>query len=540
MDNLLNTNFSLFSIVSLLLSIFSLGLSILIFINSTNSLHRVWALFNFSLIFWSGCLFLASISKKPEDATEPWKYAYFFGIFVTTTFYHFNHLFCEIKKNFNLLLIYSIGICFIPVCLFAPNFIEIHYIFNSIYYHKATLLFNIYITAVLLVVVLSFKELINYVKNIEPRRKNEGLYVLYCFALGWAGGITTFLPAYSIPVYPTWHFTIVIYIIVMTYAVFRFQLMDIQVIIRKSLVYSLLVSSITILFLLLVLISERFFHRIVGYQDLTSSIFIAVIIALLSTPIKNLMQNLVDKAFFKATPIEIANENERLRQEIIQTEKLKSIALLASGVAHEIKNPLTALKTFGEFLPQKITDQEFLKKFSPIINQEITRIDKLVHELLDFAKPSPVHLKPTNINRLIDSTLEFLSNDLFKHKIKVSKDYRLRKDQHINLDPKQFRQAILNILLNAIEAMPNGGSLTIATFHSHKKGAKIKIQDSGIGISKDDLSHLFDPFFSKKDSGTGLGLSITHEIIKKHGGRILVESELGIGSTFIIEMPNGN
>jgi signal transduction histidine kinase len=210
-------------------------------------------------------------------------------------------------------------------------------------------------------------------------------------------------------------------------------------------------------------------------------------------------------------------------------------------MAHEIKNPLTPIKTFSEQLPSRLDDKEFLLKFSKIINREVDRIDSLVQELLNFAKPSPPELKQINIHQLIAQTLDLLNNEIIRHKINLRTSFE-NKSILVNIDPKQIKQALLNIFLNAIEAMPSSGTLNINSTvimksKTHKQCLIIGISDTGYGIDPKDLPHIFDPFFTKKDHGTGLGLSITHEIIKNHNGRILAESELGKGTSFRIELP---
>ena len=313
--------------------------------------------------------------------------------------------------------------------------------------------------------------------------------------------------------------------------------MDINIVIKRSIIYSLLVATISLTYLLSVLISQHLFSQYFGYS---STIIGSVIIAIAFIPLRNGIQNFVDRFFFKATPIEIAQQNEQLRQEVAQTERMKSIAILASGMAHEIKNPLTPIKTFSEQLPSRLDDKEFLLKFSKIINKEVDRIDSLVQELLSFSKPSPPQLKKVNIHQLIEQTLELLNNEIIRHKINLNTSFQ-NINILLNIDPNQIKQALLNIFLNAIDAMSNGGILTVNTCviarMKRKQSLIIEISDTGCGIAPKDLSHIFDPFFSKKDHGTGLGLSITHEIIKNHKGKIIAESELGKGTTFRIELP---
>ncbi len=172
---------------------------------------------------------------------------------------------------------------------------------------------------------------------------------------------------------------------------------------------------------------------------------------------------------------------------------------MASGIAHEIKNPLTSIKTFTEYLPKKIHDAEFTDKFIPLITSEVGRIDKLVHELLDFAKPSPAILSPTDISLVLNKTLDFLSNDFIKNKINIIKNYKAGNDCLINLDANQLQQALMNIILNAIDAMPLGGKLAVSTLIiNNAQTFQLRIQDTGTGIDPKDIPYIFDPFFSKK------------------------------------------
>jgi signal transduction histidine kinase len=373
-------------------------------------------------------------------------------------------------------------------------------------------------------------------------KRNQNKYFLWVTAVCFPGAATAFFPTFNIPIFPFGIFLAPVHDIAVAYIIVKYNLMDINIIIRRSLIYSLLITAITLIFVIFVLVSEHLFHQVIHYQNVTTSIIMASLITLIFTPLKNKIQNLIDHAFFKATPIEMAQQNKQLRQEIMQSERLKSIAVLASGMAHEIKNPLTPIKTFSEQLPSRLDDKEFLLKFSRIINKEVDRIDSLVQELLNFSKPSPPQLKQVNIHQLIEQTLDLLNNEIIRHKINLNTSFE-NKNMLINIDPKQIKQALLNIFLNAIEAMPNSGTLTIDSRFRLPPGSSgggndkfiITISDTGGGINPKDLSHIFDPFFSKKDHGTGLGLSITHEIIKNHNGRILAESELGKGTTFRIE-----
>ena len=346
-----------------------------------------------------------------------------------------------------------------------------------------------------------------------------------------------YLPKFGIEIYPCGYIFFLIWIFIITYAIFKHQLMDINIVIRKGLVYSILITIFTLIYLTIVILTEKLFQGFLGYRSLPISIIFASIIALIFIPLKNRIQLLIDKLFLGKTPGQIAQENELLRQELMRSERLKTVATFASGMAHEIKNPLTAIRTFTEYLPQKKDDKEFLEKFSKIVGSEVEKIDGLVHQLLDYSKPAPLQLKEVDIHKLIDDTLELLNNQFIKYQIKIKKDYAL--DSVLLVDPNQMKQVFLNLFLNAVEAMPKGGEITVRTSQEADK-AIITIEDTGCGIPGKDLPHIFEPFYSTKEKGSGLGLSIVYNIIKEHKGTIEVSCIKGKGTGFIIKLFKNN
>jgi signal transduction histidine kinase len=287
-------------------------------------------------------------------------------------------------------------------------------------------------------------------------------------------------------------------------------------------------------------------------------LLIAFGLGLFFIPLRNRLQTFIDRLFFKKSPREIAEENILLKEEITKSDQLKMMSTLASGVAHEVKNPLTAIKTFAEFLPQKLNDKEFLTKFARIVGKEVERIDELVHDLMNFAKPSPLKLEPVGLNKYLNDILDILNSSFLKNKITVERNLAATADMTIRLDQKQFKQALLNILLNAVDAMGTGGTLSIGSrvegLGARKPSSNhtldprpdtltipytliITIADTGPGISPQDLKHIFDPFFTKKDHGTGLGLPITKGIIEQHRGKLTIKSKDGAGTEARIELP---
>ncbi|MCA9394888.1 MAG: hypothetical protein KC900_11840 [Candidatus Omnitrophica bacterium] len=285
---------------------------------------------------------------------------------------------------------------------------------------------------------------------------------------------------------------------------------------------------------------EKTIQSIVGYDSVYISIITAFLFGLLIIPLKNHLQKLIDKLFFKKSPNEIALENKQLLQQITQSEKYRTLATLASGIAHEIRNPLTIIKTFTEFLPQKHRDEEFVQKYSALTAKEVTRIEDLVNQLMSYSKPNPPQFRPTALRNLVIDSLDVLSSQLLSRKIRCRRQIDIGSETHVNVDPNQIHQVIFNIVLNAIEAMPSGGELIVsADLLSDPGGNRVRLsfRDSGPGIEPDHLKQIFDPFFTQKDFGTGLGLAIVQSIIENHNGRIIARSKVGEGTEMVIELP---
>ena len=536
---------NLFTLSAFAITTTCLWLVGLLLIYSRSKVHKVWMLFNLSIAFWAAGLILVGNAKDSQSALWYWQIAHASGIFVAIFFYHVVYIYCNLRCKRFLMIAYIYGLIYEFLNLSNANnlYLGTEFIFNSIHYLQGRILFFA-ITKFFwfFFVFLAFYELFKYNRRNSGEDRRRTFYFLIASIIGFAGGATIFLPMFGINIYPLAILTIPLYCILTTYAILKHQLMDIRVAIQKSFVYSVLVAFITATYFVFVFLSEKLFQGLIGYTSLIVSIAYAFFIALFFNPVKNKIQHFADRVFLRKDPVQIAQENELLRQELLHSEKLKTVATFASGMAHEIKNPLTAIKTFAEYLPQKTEDKEFLGKFSEIVGSEVEKIDNLVHQLLDFSKPAPLQLKKADINKLVDETLELLNNQFIRHNIKVNKNYS-DFEMIAMIDQNQMKQVFLNLFLNAIEAMPNGGTLTVSTnlcSSSGKESVTICVQDTGCGILDKDLPHIFEPFYSTKEKGSGLGLSIVYNIIKEHRGKAKVKSYINEGTRFIIELANSN
>jgi signal transduction histidine kinase/putative methionine-R-sulfoxide reductase with GAF domain len=222
--------------------------------------------------------------------------------------------------------------------------------------------------------------------------------------------------------------------------------------------------------------------------------------------------------------------------QLIRSEKLAALGQLAAGIAHEIRNPLTSINILIHSMTENLPSGDSRKEDLKVIEEEINRINEIVDQFLRFAKPAPPLLEKADVLSIFAETLQLLRPQIEKHQIIVQKEFQALPI--LLMDREQMKQAILNLLLNAIQAMSGGGDLTLKGQNS-KDGQWIHIfiQDSGVGIPAEDMNQLFDPFFSTKEGGMGLGLSIAHRIIDQHHGKIEVESAPGEGTLFTIWLP---
>ncbi len=225
-----------------------------------------------------------------------------------------------------------------------------------------------------------------------------------------------------------------------------------------------------------------------------------------------------------------------LEDRLRKTERLAELGTLASGMAHEIGTPMNVILGRAELLMRKTLDETTKKGLGTIVTQ-VERITKIMNQLLSFARKRPIERHPIDLASIITTTIDMVQERLASHHIQVETDMAFDQPQ-VFADHDQISQVLLNLVINACHAMPDGGILRIKLQHSTNQ-LHLTISDSGCGILAEDLSRLFDPFFTTKPvgEGTGLGLTVVHGIIQEHDGVIHVESERGKGTSFHIDLP---
>jgi two-component system sensor histidine kinase HydH len=244
----------------------------------------------------------------------------------------------------------------------------------------------------------------------------------------------------------------------------------------------------------------------------------------------------------KADQINKARDEERRRLEgkLHHSERLASLGEMVASVSHEIKNPLGIVRSTAEILNKRLKEQAPTSRhLAEIIMTETSRLDNIVREFLDFARPQIPYFASASVNDPAVKVIEFMQPELDKKKITLEQNLDLTLEP-IAIDQNLLYRVFLNLFVNAVQAMPDGGTLSITSnqVSEGKKGkVAVRVSDTGIGISEEKLGIIFTPFYTNKNRGTGLGLAIVKNIIEEHNGTIDVESETGKGTTFIITLP---
>jgi signal transduction histidine kinase len=298
----------------------------------------------------------------------------------------------------------------------------------------------------------------------------------------------------------------------------------------------------------------------VVFITLLMATFVVVILSYhLLRPIKRLAaatERIADGNLAQAIPVNSSDEMgmltrsfnrmvenlRRMRDELVRSEKLIAMGKLSAGVAHEIRNPLNAMKGAIVYLQRRRSGDGLIQEYTGIILEEVEKLNRFVTEFLSYARQPPLNLMPEDLNGLIRKTTTLFEEKLREKKIVLLEDL----DPHLPMfpmDSHQIGQVIANLLINAMDAMSEGGKLEIATKavkNTASEYSQIKLlmtmKDNGVGIPEDDLTGIFDPFFTTKESGAGLGLPISLKIIENHGGTLGIESREGEGTTLKLEL----
>jgi two-component system, NtrC family, sensor kinase len=227
----------------------------------------------------------------------------------------------------------------------------------------------------------------------------------------------------------------------------------------------------------------------------------------------------------------------RLEDQLIENEKLTSIGLLAAGVAHEVNTPLAVISSYAQMLRKEMSPEDWRHRLLDKIAKQTFRASDIVNNLLNFSRTNATEFTEVDIHRVITDTVALLEHQLKSSRVRVEQELRAECPITIG-NAGKLQQVFLNLFVNARDAMPEGGELRIVTETMSSK-IEIIVQDTGMGISPENIKKVYDPFFTTKapGKGTGLGLSVSYGIVQEHSGTISVDSKPGLGTSFRLELP---
>ena len=395
--------------------------------------------------------------------------------------------------------------------------------------------------------VAGFVQLVGQAGRGSAEEKNQTLYVLLASVVGFLGGMTAFFPVFNLNWPVVSHYAMPLYLALTVYAIVKHRLLEIEVVFRTGLVYTVLTVFFAGFYALGILLAGRAFQEVVHFNGTAATLVVVFISVLVFQPLKDRVQASVDRLFargsyyYQQLVTDLSAENIKLYRGLIQADKLGAIGVIAAGMAHEIKNPLASIKGLTQVLPENLADREFIAKYVEIVPRQLDRINRIVDDLLAFGQPKELVVRPVDPAKVLTEVLRLVEGQCRQAGITVVLDSP--PGPALQADPERLAQVFMNIILNAVQAMPSGGKLEIRTRNT-EHGVLIEFADTGEGIAAEKLPNIFDPFYTTKERGSGLGLAVTHRIVKEHGGEITAESgtRKGLpagrqGTTFKIWLP---
>lgn len=231
------------------------------------------------------------------------------------------------------------------------------------------------------------------------------------------------------------------------------------------------------------------------------------------------------------------DELQKTFEQLLQAEKLSSLGELSAGIVHEVRNPLAAIKGAVEILEDELSADSPRREFADLAKKEVERLDTLVGEFLRFARPATLSVQLNDLNKIVESVAALVENQANSQSVKIEKDLQKNLPE-VLIDSEQIKQVLLNLAINSLQAMPNGGQIAFRT-SENGKFCVVEVKDSGNGIDQKIIPKIFDPFFTTKEKGVGLGLSIAHKIVNQHEGTLSVANDSG-KTVFSLHLPKIN
>lgn len=231
----------------------------------------------------------------------------------------------------------------------------------------------------------------------------------------------------------------------------------------------------------------------------------------------------------------LADRQRRADRALRRVERLKTLGEMAAGMAHEVKNPLAAIRSSAQMLAEGADTRS--AELAGIVVSETDRVDRVLGDFLRYARPAPLEFTRAKLSEVLDSCIELLESEAARRRIEVTRHYPEEQEPEVYIDPAQIRQALLNLLLNALQASPDSGRIVVRVEEAGRRRARVTVRDFGPGVPADKLGRVFEPFFTTRAGGTGLGLAIARRIVTEHGGSTRLENAEVRGAVATVELP---
>jgi len=524
------------AIVSLLLGIF-------VFVKGSNKpANLTLAIFSLSLFLWCFAQFMGGLAENKEAVLLWTREGIAGAIFVPVFFLHFILALVEKEQKEKIIIYLAYAMGFILLALdFTRLFVmDVAPTGGFKYYPQPGIVYPAFAVFIMACFIGGFYYLIDSFRAALGQKKNQLLYVIVAAIIGFLGGITAFFPVWGINFPVLSYYGLPLCLLIMVYAIVKHKLLNVSIIIREGLVYSTLTLLFAAFYALAILFTSYWLTNYISFNPLLTMFAAALVSVLVFQPVKDKVQNTVDRIFFKGeygykkTINDLSLENRKLFRTLLQADKLASLGTLSAGMAHEIKNPLASIKGMTQVLKENLTDQEFISQFQDVVLRQVERMNNLIEKMLKLGQSQGLSLAKFNLAQLIKENIALIENQCRKKGIEIEENLDSRME--IQADREQIAQVILNLLLNAVQAMDQGGKLQVKAFED-RNGSVIEVVDNGIGIEPDKIVKIFDPFFSTEEGGTGMGLAVAYRVIKEHNGEINVESQAGKGTKFSLWLP---
>ena len=528
----------------LITALASLVLGLFVWLKGTKKLPNITlGLLSFVIALWSFAQFMGGVLTDKELVLLWTRIGIAAACFIPVFFLHFilslidkTELEAKIIK-----FVYGLSLIFLALDFTRLFVADVAPTMGYKFYPKPGIVYPFFAVFIFTIFIYAFVRLVAGLKLSQGEKKNQLMYVFIACLIAFLGGITTFFPIWNInlPVLPS--YVLPIYLLITVYAIVKHRLLDISVIIREGLIYSTLTLLFAGFYVLAVLFTNSYFQTLGHFGPFITSFLVVVVSAFIFLPLRNRLQAIVDRIFYKGeyrfqkTIDNLSQENKKLFAKLLQADKLAALGTLSAGMAHEIKNPLASIKGMTQVLQENLADPEFISRYQDVVERQINRINNIVEKLLKFGQPQKLDIKQIDLTQVINDVFALLDSQIKKNNIDLEK--KIHSMIELEADAAGLTQVFMNLFLNAIQAMPDGGRLVITSKLESEGRLFLEITDTGVGISPAALGKIFDPFYTTKASGSGMGLAVAYRIINEHQGDIQVESTLKKGTTSKIWLP---